>query len=162
MTPSSSHGVGVLGLNSGPVHLSPSPFIQTLRLAMSTAHSIAPPLEVLERGGVSAGVACGEALELGTGHGLGGCVFSHTHTPHTNTRTPHWLLPQDRSCPETAAWLFCFPFFRAVLSPTLPVEELKSAVRTGRFPTASLRAKRLWFCPLSPTGFHAERSSRLR
>lgn len=93
MTPSSSHGVGVLGLNSGPVHLSPSPFIQTLRLAMSTAHSIAPPLEVLERGGVSAGVACGEALELGTGHGLGGCVFSHTHTPHTNTHTTLALAP---------------------------------------------------------------------
>ncbi|KAB0394214.1 hypothetical protein E2I00_005053 [Balaenoptera physalus] len=48
----------------------------TLRLAISTAHSIAPPLEVPERGGVSAGLACGKALELGTGLGL--AVLSQT------------------------------------------------------------------------------------
>lgn len=71
---------------------------------MSTAHSIAPRLEVLERGGVSAGVACGKALELGTGHGLGGCVFSHTHTPYTHT-------PHTGSCPRIEAAQKLLPGF---------------------------------------------------
>lgn len=88
----------------------------------------------------------GKLLSWAVALGPGGCVFTHTHT-----NTHHWLLPQDRSRPETAAWLFFFfPFSKLVLSQTLPIEELESAVRTGSLPTASLRAKRLWSCPHPP------------
>lgn len=109
--PSSSHGVGVLGLHSGPVHLSPSPFIQTLRLGISTAHSITPPLEVLGRGGVSAGLACGQALELGSGPRTRWlCVHTQTHTQTHTTG----------SCPRIEAAQKLLPgFFFFFLFPSL-------------------------------------------
>jgi hypothetical protein len=91
-----------------------------------------------------------EALELGTGPGVGvgDCVLSlshslclclsvclslslsHTHT-HTHIHTHIcWLSPQDRSCPETAAWLF---FFQACLiSNPFQLRDLRSAVERRR------------------------------
>lgn len=90
-------------LNSGPDHLSPSLFIQTLRLAISTAHSIIPPLEGLgaREKGVPAGLAPGAALKCKQPWTRRRCFPSPKHTcpPHTLT------LSAERGSPETAACL---------------------------------------------------------
>lgn len=97
----------------------------------------------------------GKLLSWALALGPGGCVFTHTHTrAHTHA---HRLLPQDRSCPETAAWLFFFPSSELVLFQTLLVKELESAVRAGSLPTA-LRAEAV-VRSTSPTGPPAERGS---
>lgn len=109
-----------VGLGSWDLTLDQPTSLLFLLYRLETCHQHStqqyPSLRPWERG-VSPGLACEEALELGTGPGLGGCTYTHTHT--------HRLSPQDRNCPETAAaWLF---FFQACLIKPLPVEELKSA-----------------------------------